>query len=102
MGQHKVVECLDLQCIQIVQQRVLGFGRAGVNQAPAAILAEQHGVALPHVQHIDNSAAVGDLRGAFLGLQRRTEESAQLLPGGNRAFAARKLDDERGAEQHKQ
>ena len=59
MGQHKVVECFDLQCIQIVQQRVLGFGGAGVNQAPAAILAEQHGVALPHVDKVKGKFALG-------------------------------------------
>ena len=99
MGQHKIVKRRHTQHVQVIEQRVLSLDGAGVDQAVRAVLTKQHGIALPDIQHIHDGATVRSLRSAFLGLERYAERGAQLLPAGNAAPAAQKLDDERGKHQ---
>ena len=99
MGQHKILKRRHTQHVQVIEQRVLSLDGAGVDQAVRAVLTKQHGIALPDIQHIHDGTAVRGLRSAFLGLERYAEHSAQLLPAGNAAPAAQKLDDKCGKHQ---
>ncbi len=58
MGQHKIVQCLHIKGLQIIEQRILCLGGAGINQAVGAILTEQHGIPLPDIQYIHGGGAV--------------------------------------------
>ena len=93
MREHQIVQRFDIECMQVVEQCILGLGGAGVDQAVHTVLTNQNGVTLPNIQHIHGGAAGGRLRCAFLRAERYAQRSAQLLPAWQGAAAARQLND---------
>ena len=93
MREHQIVQRFDIECMQVVEQCILGLGGAGVDQAVRTVLTNQNSVPLPDIQHIHGGAAGCRLWRAFLRAERYAQRGAQLLPVWQGAAAARQLND---------
>ena len=73
VGQHQIVQLCDTGQLQIADKIIFGIGRAGVDQTVFTILAQQHRITLPDIQHCDGGRRLGKQRGV---------RSVQRDPGG--------------------